>query len=163
MRELLTRAVLSAIQAALAEMPENSHAFTYTIRGFDGSAYLSRTLLPRVLGVRPLIHHIWRDDADPHFHNHPWQWAKFLIVSGGYLEAREEGERVRLTMMRPGDVNHLTADTYHRVTEVQPGTMTLGILGPRTQGWGFKVDGALVPFKEYFARRGHIAETGSLS
>jgi hypothetical protein len=145
------RPPLAAISAFLSEVPQNSRAWTYHIRGFDDSLYLSRTILPRLFGVRPLLHRIWREDADRHMHNHPWSWARFLIVSGGYVEERASGTRI----YGPGDVNRIDASTFHRVRTVWPNTWTLGIVGERVQDWGFLIDGEVVPHKTYFARRGH--------
>lgn len=150
------RPFLAAIQAALGEIDENTHAWTYHIRGFDGSLYLSRSLFPRVFGARPLLHRIWREDRDDVMHNHPWAWARFLIVSGGYVEERllPNGD-VKITTFAPGDVNRIDLTTLHRVRTVWPNTWTVGVVGPRVQDWGFLVDGAIVPHKEYFARIGH--------
>lgn len=139
-------------------LPENHDLWTYTIKGFDGSPYLTRTLLPRVGDLRPLIHQIHREDSDQWMHNHPWKTAKFLILRGGYVEERlvtnEDTPYVRETVLKLGDINELNADTYHRVTSVMPDTWTLGIVGDRVQDWGFLVEGVHVPHAEYFARRG---------
>lgn len=157
----IPRATLAAFSAALGEMPRNGSAWTYTIFGFDKSPYLTRTLLPRIAGHRALLHRIWREDADPYMHNHPWKTARFLIVSGGYIEERLVGEHIETRVLRPGDVNELNASTFHRVTTVKPHTWTLGIVGERVQDWGFLVAGELVVSAEYFARKGHIAEAGA--
>lgn len=159
----LIRAALAAVQAGLSEVPENSHAWTYHIRGFDKSLYLSRTILPRLFGARPLIHRIWRADADVFLHNHPWAWARFLCVSGGYTEERlVRGEIVRRAVM-PGDVNAIDRDTFHSAVCVLPNTWTVGVVGPRVQDWGFLVDDVVVPHKEYFARVGHDVQVSGVS
>ena len=153
---------LAALSAALGEVPNNSHAHTYTIFGLvDKSPYLTRTLLPRLGAHRPVIHRIWRPDADEHMHNHPWAHASFLIVSGGYVEERLGSPVPVRTTYHPGDVNHLTKDTFHRIVDVEPNTWTLGLLGPREQSWGFLVNGKTVPFREYFALHGHVSEEGA--
>lgn len=149
---------LSALSAALAEVPRNSHAWTYTIAALDGSPYLTRTLLPRLGRHRVMLHRIHRKDADPWPHNHPWRDARFLVLSGGYTEERDGATRV----LRPGDVNALTAETFHRVTHVEPNTWTLGLIGERVQDWGFRVDEVLVPHAEYFAQQ-RYADRGGLS
>lgn len=143
---------LARISESLRDVPENTVAWTYTILGFDRSKYLTRTLLPRAGGRRPLIHNIHRDDLDPHPHNHPWNEAHFAIAAGGYTEERDGVRRI----LRPGDVNRLLAGTFHRVTDVLPDTWTIGLAGERVQDWGFLVDGAVVPHAEYFARKGHV-------
>ena len=160
---MLIRVALAAFQAALAEVPQNSHAWTYTIRGFDNSEYLTRTLLPRIAGHRVVLHRIHRPDADRHLHNHPWRTARFLIVSGGYVEERLVDGRIERRILQPGDVNHLADDTFHRVDTVWPNTFTVGLLGDRVQDWGFLVDGALVPHAAYFASKNYRAVAGGVS
>lgn len=128
---------------------------TYTIVGFDGSPYITRTLLPRVGESRPILHHIHRPDFDEHLHNHPWS-ARFRIMSGGYTEQRlMEGYIVERTY-RPGDVNELRHDTFHRISRIEPDTWTFGILGQRQQSWGFLVDGVVIDHVDYFAAKGHV-------
>jgi quercetin dioxygenase-like cupin family protein len=157
------RMALAALQSALAEVPQNSHAWTYTIRGLDSTDYLTRTLLPRIAGHRLMLHRIHRPDADRHLHNHPWRTARFLIVSGGYVEERLVGDRVERRILKPGDVNHLDAQTFHRVDTVWPGTFTVGLIGERCQDWGFLIDGALVPHADYFASKNYRAVAPGLS
>lgn len=158
-----SRPVLASICAFASELPQNGQLWAYHIRGIapDDSLYLSRTIFPRAFGMRPLLHRIWRADADRYMHNHPWAWARFLIVSGGYTEERlcEDGYSATLTRYRTGDVNQLTASTFHRVLHVLPDTWTIGIAGPRVQEWGFRVDGEIIPSKVYFEQRGHAQTT----
>jgi hypothetical protein len=149
-------AFLAAVSAFCAELPENQRAWTYHIRGVDRSLYLSRTIGPRLFGCRPLLHRIWREDRDDVMHSHPWAWARFLILSGGYVEERLLATgHTKITTFAPGDVNHINASTVHRVRTVWPNTWTVGIVGPRVRDWGFLVDGAIVPHKDYFAQLGH--------
>lgn len=156
----LTPDIAQAISDALVGVPRNDHAWTYTIRGFDGSDYITRTLLPRLAGLRPLIHRIHREDADPYMHNHPWQTARFVILSGGYSEERKLGNSTQYRFLRPGDINELNAETFHRVGHVEPNTWTLGLVGERVQDWGFLVDGEFVLSADYFARKGYSSNGG---
>lgn len=153
--DTIKRASLAAFSAALSELPQNGHAWTYTIKGFDGSDYLTRTLLPRIRDHRVLLHKIHRPDSDRWLHSHPWQTATFRILSGGYTEERLVDGEVVSNFYGPGDVNRLTADTFHRITSICPNTWTVGLIGPRVQDWGFLVDGSLVPWRDYFASKGH--------
>lgn len=153
----------AALSAALGELPKNDRWWTYTIFGFDGSPYLTRTLMPRVGARRMILHRIWRPDVDPHLHNHPWRMASFKILSGGYTEERlVDDEIVRLTY-RPGDVNQLDWSTFHRISHLEPNTWTLGLVGERIQDWGFLIEGELVPHAEYFRRKNHILKSEGLS
>lgn len=161
---------LLTVANELAKIPKNDVAHTYTIYGFDGTPYITRTLLPRVDGFRPIIHQIHRQDEDLFPHNHPWLSADFLVVSGGYVDERwrpdageESGWRLDRYAMPVGSVNHLEASSFHRARDVQSNTVTVGLVGAKVQEWGFLVNGSVVPSREYFRRRGHVVETGGLS
>jgi hypothetical protein len=154
-------AALGLASTAFGGLPQNGDLWTYTIRGGDGSPYLTRTLLPRIAGQRPLLHHIHREDQDRHMHNHPWRTATFQILCGGYVEERLVNGAVVTRTLRPGDQNEIDAGTFHRVTHVEPDTWTFGIVGERCQEWGFLVDGAVVPSAVYFARKGHVDVAGA--
>ena len=86
---------MAALQSALGELPRNDRAWSYVI-GTGGVPYITRTLLPRVAGRRPMLHRIHRPDADAHLHNHPWRTCRSFILSGGYTEERlVDGEVVQ--------------------------------------------------------------------
>lgn len=153
---------LSVISDTLARLPRNRALWAYTISGLDGSPYLTRALGPRVLGRRVLLHRIHRPDADRYPHDHPWRWARFRILCGGYLEERVriDGETT-LRWLTAGDVNILDAGTYHRLVHVLPDTWTLGVVGDRTErDYGFLVDGVHVPHEEYYASIGYRSSAG---
>lgn len=159
-------AAFDRLQEAAAQFPRNETAWTYTILGWDKSPYLTRTLLPRSADSRTLLHRIHRADQDPWPHNHPWRTAKFRCLSGGYTD--ERWERVggvwtsRRSLVRPGDINYIDADDFHRALDVLPDTRTVGVVGERVQDWGFMVEGVFVDHATYFARRGHV-DLGGLS
>ena len=164
--------VLLSIANVAARREKNDEFFSCVIRSFDGDPYITRTLFPRGGGDhRTVIHQIHRADFDPHVHNHPWRTARFMILAGGYVEERlvdsseSFGKQGRIVERRlgPGDVNELDATTFHRISSVEPGTWSIGVLGPRVQDWGFLVDGALVGWRDYFAQKGHPVETSSIS
>jgi len=155
--------MLGTLSRVFRLLPKNGVVWAYTIRGYDGSAYIDRMILPRVCGIRPIVHGIHRPDTDLWLHNHPWLTARFLIVSGGYVEERAVGpvaegcrERHSLTA---GDINVLDGGDYHRIVSVQPDTWTVGIVGERGQPWGFFVDGeGFVEAEAYFARKQYASE-----
>jgi hypothetical protein len=162
----LLRMGLGALAGALREAPKNDSAWTYDIIGFDNSKYITRTLLPRIAGHRVILHRFHREDFDRHLHNHPWSHARFTILSGGYVEERLVANGLPLMTEQhtfsPGMTNLICASTYHRITHVEPNTWTLGILGERSQDWGFLMDGGEhVPWRDYFARLHHAPDEGS--
>lgn len=122
--------------------------------------YLSRYTVARLGLVRVYLHEIHRGDEDPELHNHPWRFALAWILSGGYAEERREidGEActVRARTFRPGHLNLIGADTYHRLSEVRPSTWTLFVVGPRVQDWGFwnRRTGEVTPWRDFIAAKG---------
>ncbi len=92
------------------------------------------------------VHFIKAPDSDRHLHDHPWN-ARSIILDGGYVERRPGG---RFFVRRPGDTTELKFGEYHKITNVMgTGALTLFITGRYRGPWGFWVDGAKVPWREY--------------
>jgi hypothetical protein len=105
--------------------------------------------------VGVFLHCFHRSDDDAALHNHPWAWAVSLILSGGYLEERRvAGARVARRVVRPGQVNVIRHDTFHRVDLLGTEAWSLFVAGPRVADWGFwdRQTGRYVPHGAYFAR-----------
>lgn len=93
------------------------------------------------------IHHFYRGDHDREYHNHPWRCSVSFVLSGGYTEYRKDGRYapVREYFLRPGRLNIIWHDTFHRVDlhDEEEGATTLFIAMPRKpkqkddEGWGF--------------------------
>jgi hypothetical protein len=139
-----------------------AHLKRRDICGEDGTLYLSRY---RVLGWMPgsrwrlpfsiYLHRIHRADLDPAPHNHPWKWARSLILHGQYLEVREHGDATSYEWLRPGRVNRINESDFHCIASVQGEVWTLFIVGPRCQSWGFKVPGrGFTPWRDRLRERG---------
>jgi hypothetical protein len=99
------------------------------------------------------IHQFASSDTDDELHNHPWE-AVSLILAGGYAEERRvesaafdsvdawlrgrpAGYKVVIRDFKPGSINHLFADTFHKVTLLEADCWTLIVIGKRVQSWGF--------------------------
>jgi hypothetical protein len=84
------------------------------------------------------LHRVHQSDSDLELHNHPWQWAAALILSGGYHEERLHADgKVRVRMLRPGQINWIASDTYHRVQLRGAESWSLIAVGPKASSWGF--------------------------
>ena len=148
---------------------EDDTRWAYVIET-DGDQYLERLLLPRIrvpalgIDVKPMIHHFLRPDADRNLHDHPWAWARSLVLSGSYVETRLERDETTLSRAAGGqDVtvtrevrrhNALDAGDFHKVDELLGDVWTLFITGPTVQDWGFRVGGRKIPWRQYLADRG---------
>lgn len=98
------------------------------------------------------IHFFHRSDKDRDQHNHPWDRSIALILKGGYMEQR--GDRVKV--FRPGMINTIGKDDYHRVTllDAKRGSWSLFIAGRNVGSWGFKdsATGEHIHWRAYLAR-----------
>lgn len=116
----------------------------------DGDPYLLRIYLTPSLrrwGLpRPYLHYFFRGDNDLELHNHPWRFSISLILTGGYTEWRwnPQTKEVEVHKLRPGDLNFIRRDDYHRVALTVPreGCWTLFITKDRVHAkdgadWGF--------------------------
>jgi hypothetical protein len=79
------------------------------------------------------------DGTDPH--NHPWHWARALILWGSYREHRALYMPPSIWIhqtFNPGDWNRLDDEIFHHVTLQTPEVWTLFICGRKhDRGWGF--------------------------
>lgn len=132
-----------------------------TITGPDGDPYLTRwyvwpsgprTAEDKVTPAAPFaifIHFFHRGDKDRDLHNHPWDTSVAVVLKGGYIEEREDGFKTH----RPGSVNVIRKDDYHRVELLYPkqGSWSLFIAGTNVGSWGFRDSrtGVHIPWREY--------------
>lgn len=109
------------------------------INGERGEPYLERYYLAGLAGWHLYLHRFVDSDPDRGLHDHPWSRAVSLVLSGGYdeLRARPDGS-IGCRRVRPGRINGLRGDTYHRVLLRSGPAWTLFAHGPRVKGWGFK-------------------------
>lgn len=130
----------------------------------DQKVYLERY---RVIGWMPgsdwswpfsiYLHRFCLPDLDDALHNHPWQWAFSLVLTGSYMEEvpGSGALRRRCQMRRRFSWRIIRASDYHRVDKLFGETWTLFIVGPKVKSWGFLVDGrGHVPWKDRLAERG---------
>lgn len=111
------------------------------------SPMLTRYRLAQTPWFGVYVHQIHRADADQDCHDHPWRFVTW-VIRGGYVE------ELRRRPARPGgseavwrgrwSVHAMPLRYAHRLTDVQPNTWTLLLVGPKRQGWGFWVDGQAV-------------------
>jgi len=125
------------------------------------------------------LHCFHASDPDRGWHSHPWEWATSLILRGRYLESRNVSSYPTLLNLilvfnmcaqalsgkdmwpggvswdqkfGPGDVNTLSAKTFHRVKLITPRVWTLFVAGPlHGREWEFMAEDG--------TRRPHGTET----
>jgi len=112
-----------------------------------GGCYKTELVLERSQERVVKIH--WWHGPDPRRepHNHPWEFFRSTILSGGYTETRwilnkDSGTWWSATRFyRKGEINEMPRDAFHTVDSVLPGTVTKMETGPLVEGgdWGYLV------------------------
>jgi hypothetical protein len=97
------------------------------------------------------LHRFHRGDSDRELHNHPWRWALSLILVGGYNEERRIGNAVVKREVKPGSLNFIGADDFHRVDMRDGDAWSLFFVGPKSSSWGFwnRNSGVVTPWREF--------------
>lgn len=116
-----------------------------TIRGDAELPYMERYFLFDKFGYRVYLHRFLGGDAEEAVHDHPWQRASALVLTGRYEEHRsdfQDGEVQQLSesrfVRRAGRFNRLRGDTLHRIARTEPETWTLFWHSrEKIKPWGF--------------------------
>jgi len=123
-------------------------------------------------GIGVYLHKFHRGDDDRALHNHPWMWARSLILVGGYVEERRVSfpwdtarYRVARRIVRAGAYNRIDADDFHRVELLEKDCWSLFIAGPKTGSWGFwdRVTNEFLHWRDFIAKTRGPAWEGKLS
>lgn len=99
----------------------------------DGTPYLERYYICTMFGVRFYIHRFIGSDPSDSYHDHPWRWARSIVLSGSYVEETRSGSRLVRWF------NKLTGDTFHRVV-LLPNSECWTLFfhsAPYVKPWGF--------------------------
>lgn len=111
-------------------MPDGSEPFTELGQPREGAIFPG--------GDHQYIHRFHRSDDDGALHNHPWESSTSIVLVGGYAEERRASDdSVQRRTVRPGNVNHIAHDTYHRVDLLDVDAWSLFFAGPKAGTWGF--------------------------
>ena len=133
------------------------------IIGHDGSTYLARHTIFDFgrNGLRLYLHRFDRGDEDFELHNHPWH-AVSLILAGGYREERRFEDLgmfdIEARDVRPGSLNFISPDTFHRVDLLDGPAWSLILCGPVVGQWGFwnRWLNTFTPWREFIAAKGLV-------
>lgn len=83
------------------------------------------------------LHKFHRGDDDAALHSHPWRWSLAIVLAGGYSEERKKGQEVVRVTHKPGSLNFIRADDFHRVDLLEEDSWSLFIAGPISGSWYF--------------------------
>lgn len=134
----------------------------------DGRPYLERYYILHGSDVSWLpgiyLHKFVSSDEDPELHNHPWGTSVSLILSGGYTEEQritiddpldDPRYGVEFSKFKPGYLNIVRRDDFHRIELDTNPTWTMFFSGDRQQDWGFwnQNTDEYLPWREHIEKK----------
>lgn len=119
------------------------------------SEYITRLHVVKTPWFAICLHWINKPDPEPYLHDHPVSFLS-LILRGGYTERRAVGAEASSNMHLADLHEHrwwnfirATPTDRHRIVRVEPHTLTLCLMGPKTREWGFHTERGWVYWKDY--------------
>jgi hypothetical protein len=119
--------------------------------------YLRRLRVVTTPWFSVMLHWINEPDSDRHPHCHPWNfWS--LVLRGGYTEVNYvtsfsrpavRDDLAERNSWPRWSLHRMTTRRAHRITSVQPRTVTLVVTGRRVREWGFWTEQGFIPWRQY--------------
>lgn len=131
-------------------------------RNDPSKTYLRRLRIVRTPWFALYLHFIFLPDNDRDPHDHPWNFASF-VIRGGYTERLYDrlgigDDDLKEKPMLIGERRHgrfsfhrVLLHNYHKIVNVEPGLVTLVFIGPEKKEWGFwdEYQGRWIPHYDY--------------
>jgi hypothetical protein len=117
---------------------------------YTDSGYITRLHVLKTPWFAICLHWLNKPDPEPYLHDHPVSFLS-LILRGGYTEKRQVAsgdEELRIHRYYnyvPGTIND-----RHTIVYVEPNTVTLVFMGPKTREWGFHSRHRWIYWKDYY-------------
>jgi hypothetical protein len=138
--------------------PQTNRRWAFNSRfliGKPGNPMMERWRLIQTPLFGVYIHFIFREDLDPVPHDHPWRFWSF-VLRGGYAEeyhpdvrnTRAPSEHRAFGPMAWRRCHLFPLGAAHRITSVDPGTVTLVVVGRKVRTWGFYEYGRFVDWRD---------------
>lgn len=102
------------------------------------SGYITRLHVLKTPWFAVCLHWLNKPDEEPYLHDHPVSFLS-IILRGGYTEHRAKNYKSLVRSIRHRWFNFIRASDWdrHRIVRVEPGTLTLCLMGPKVREWGF--------------------------
>lgn len=131
----------------------------------DGRTFLRRRGLDAWKPFGIVVHILDGPDPGMDLHDHPWPFVS-LILRGGYSEEVMEARHACIAATLAGcypdtctpgvhrswsrwSVHQMPLNLTHRITHVEPGTVTLMLRGRKQRRWGFYLPTGWCDWEEY--------------
>lgn len=120
------------------------------------SEYITRLHVLKTPWFAICLHWINKPDPEPFLHDHPVTFLS-LILRGGYSELRKHAFQMpRVVRHRWYNWIRASPCDKHTIIHVEPRTLTLCFMGPKTREWGFEgaaPNGGWMMWKPYYTRQ----------
>lgn len=117
------------------------------------SGFITRLHLIKTPFFAICLHWLNAPDPEPWLHDHPITFLS-LILRGGYKEKQGGYWRHERTVKhRWWNFIDASEGCAHSIIEVEPKTLTLCFMGPKTREWGYHTDEGWVYWKDYNDRK----------
>lgn len=116
------------------------------------SDYIVRLHVVKTPWFAVCIHWLNGPDPEPWLHDHPVTFLS-LILRGGYTEHRGTKKWIDVRNHRRFNFVRASIQDRHSIVEVEPGTVTLCFMGPKTREWGYHTPTGWVHWKQYNQRK----------
>lgn len=123
--------------------PERRRRWAFNSRfliGKPGNPMMERWRLIQTPAFGIYVHFMYREDLDPVPHDHPWRfWS--LVLRGSYRDiVTPDSRNLNRQEIQQHDrwsFHAFPLRAAHRIIHVDPGTVTLIIVGQKVRTWGF--------------------------
>lgn len=126
-------------------------------RTHPDQVYLKRLRIIQTPLFGLYVHWIYLPDNDRDCHDHPWNFWSF-VARGAYAEYVRtdplEWPKQSHNVHQRFSLHRMTVEKAHKITYVEPGTITVLLIGRRTRDWGFWTDKGWVHWREYNTEAG---------
>jgi hypothetical protein len=114
------------------------------------SEYIRRLHLVKTPWFAICLHWILKPDPEPYLHDHPVSFLS-IILRGAYYEQRRKPGFHMIRLRRWWNWIKADPEDRHSICVVEPRTLTLCFMGPKTREWGFHTGSGWVYWKDYYA------------
>jgi hypothetical protein len=103
------------------------------------SEYITRLHILKTPWFALCLHWINKPDPEPFLHDHPVSFLS-IILRGSYTEWRKRGDApTRVETHRWLNWIRASKNDRHTICGVEPGTLTLCMMGRKSREWGFTI------------------------
>lgn len=118
------------------------------IKSKSGDLHFNRLAIIETFIFAIYIHTIYREDKDPFWHSHPWNFLS-IILNGEYVEEFKKAGHISSKIKKRFSLGFGKRNYYHRIIKLVKRTTTLFFTFGRKKPWYFMTNYGRVESQEY--------------